>query len=58
MTSLKPTEKKFEEHIESHLNSVGYATRHWSEYDRSLCVLREDLIDFIRTTQPVAWGRL
>ena len=58
MTALKPTEKKFEEHIESHLTSVGYATRHWTEYDRSLCVLREDLINFIRTTQPDAWGRL
>ena len=55
MTSLKPTEKKFEEHIESHLNSVGYATRHWTEYARSLCVLREDVMDFIRATQPDAW---
>ncbi len=58
MTDLRPTEKKFEDHIESHLNSIGYQSRHFSEYDRTLCLLRNDLVNFIRTTQPENWGRL
>ena len=58
MTDLRPTEKKFEDHIESHLISIGYQTRPFSEYDRTLCLLRNDVINFIRTTQPENWGRL
>ena len=58
MTDLRPTEKKFEDHIESHLNSIGYQSRHFSEYDRTLCLLRNDVVNFIRTTQPENWGRL
>ena len=58
MTDLKPTEKKFENHIESNLISNGYTSRHFNEYDRSLCVIRDVVIDFIRTTQPEKWGRL
>ena len=52
MNGLKPTEQKFEGHIEKHLNSIGYESRHFSEYDRSLCLIRDDLIEFIKTTQP------
>ncbi len=58
MSDLKPTEKKFEDHIEKHLNSAGYKTRHFSEYDRSRCLIRDDLIQFIRTTQPDSWSKL
>ena len=58
MSGLSPTEKKFEEHIEQHLKSVGYSTLHFSEYDRNLCLIRDQVIDFIRATQPEQWGRL
>jgi len=58
MTDRRPTEKKFEDHIENHLNSIGYQSRHFSEYDRTLCLLRNEVINFIRTTQPENWGRL
>jgi len=58
MSGLSPTEKRFEEHIEDHLKTVGYTTTHFNEYDRTHCVLRHELIDFIRETQPENWGRL
>lgn len=58
MSGLSPTEKKFEEHIEDHLKTVGYSTLHFSEYDRNLCLIRNQVIDFIRATQPEQWGRL
>ena len=58
MSSLKPTEEKFEDHIEKHLNSISYKSRRFSEYDRSLCLIREDLIEFIKTTQPENWSKL
>lgn len=58
MSGLSPTEKRFEEHIEDHLKTVGYSTLHFSEYDRNLCLIRDQVINFIRTTQPEQWGRL
>lgn len=58
MSDLKPTEKKFEDHIENHLLSIGYVSHHFSEYDRTLCLIRDEIINFIKTTQPENWGRL
>ncbi len=58
MSDLKPTEEKFEDHIEKHLNSTGYKSRHFSEYNRSLCLIRNDLVEFIKTTQPDNWNKL
>ena len=58
MSGLSPTEKRFEEHIEDHLKTVGYSTTHFSEYDRTLCLIRDEVINFIKTTQPENWGRL
>ena len=58
MSGLSPTEKRFEEHIEDHLKNVGYSSLHFNEYDRNLCLIRDRVIDFIRSTQPEQWGRL
>ena len=58
MTGLHPSEGKFEVHIESRLNSIGFKSLSHSEYDRSLCLIRSDVIDFIRETQPEAWSQL
>ncbi len=58
MSSLSPTEKRFEEHIEDHLKTVGYSTLHFNEYDRNLCLIRDQVINFIRSTQPEQWSRL
>ena len=51
MSDLRPTEKKFEDHIEKHLNSVGYGSTHFNDYDRNLCLIRGRVIDFIKTTR-------
>ena len=58
MSGLSPTEKRFEDHIEDHLKTVGYSTTHFSGYDRNLCLIRDHVIDFIKRTQPEEWGRL
>ena len=58
MNDTHPTEEKFEAHIEQHLQSIGFQSRHHSEYDRSLCLIRENLIDFIRSSQPENWKKL
>ena len=58
MSGLSPTEEKFEEHIEKYMCSVGYTSTDFHEYDRSLCLIKDQVIDFIKTTQPEKWGRL
>ena len=57
MNDLHPTEERFEAHIEQNLQSIGYQSRHYSEYDRSLGLIREDLVGFIRGSQPENWRR-
>ena len=58
MSGFSPTEKKFEEYIEKSLISNGFSSIHFSEYDRNLCLLKDNVIDFIKRTQPEQWGRL
>ena len=58
MTGLHPTERRFEEHIDKNLLSVGYSSRKSSEYDRTLCLIQSDVVEFIRTTQPKKWNHL
>ena len=36
----------------------GYTQRSADDYDRSLCLIPDDVIDFILATQPKEWGRL
>ena len=58
MTGTKPTEGKFEDYVESCLNSIDFNSRNHSEYDRNLCLIRSDVIEFIRETQPESWNEL
>lgn len=58
MSGLTPSEKRFEEYIEEHLIKVGYSVSHFSLYDRNLCLIREHVVNFIKTTQPESWGKL
>lgn len=58
MNSLSPTEEKFEEHIERHLCSIGYTSSHFHDYDRSLCLIKDQVIEFIKKTQPDKWDQL
>ena len=53
------SEKDFEAQIEHTLrNSHGYHKRLPEDYDRHLCLIGADVIDFIRGTQPAAWHKL
>lgn len=36
----------------------GYRKRDYTEYDRSLCLIPRDVIDFILATQPKEWEKL
>ena len=58
MNKLHPTEGKFEDHIEGCLNSIGFKSRHHSEYDCNFWLIRSDVVDFIRETQPDSWREL
>ena len=54
MNGLSPNEKKFEKH----LNSLDYSSKNFNEYDRNLCLIKEQVIDFIKTTQQEKWDKL
>ena len=58
MNTLNPTEKKFEDHIEHYLSSIQYKSIHFKKYDRTLCLIRDEVIDFIKKTQKDAWEKL
>ena len=50
MSPISADEKRFEEHIEKELNSLNYSSRDFNAYDKELCLIKEDLIDFIKNT--------
>jgi type I restriction enzyme R subunit len=58
--SQETKEKDFEKHIESHLCSGigGYLKRLPEEYDRGLCLHQDELIGFIKDTQPKEYAKL
>ena len=58
MSDLKPTEKKFETYIEKYFNSIEYKSIHYEKYDRTKCLIRDELIDFIKKTQKEKWDKL
>lgn len=51
-------EINFEEHIEAHLLGSGYRKRLPEEYDKSLCLIPEEVIQYIQSTQPEAFQQL
>lgn len=52
------TEENFEDHIEAHLNRSGYRTRQYTIYNRSLCLIHDDLKQFIQGTQLEEYEKL
>lgn len=51
-------EINFEEHIEAHLLTSGYHKRTTENYDKELCLMPDEMLRFIRSTQPKAFERL
>ena len=52
------TEQNFEDHIEQHLNRSGYQSLQSTDYDKSLCLISDETLQFIRDTQPNEYQRL
>jgi len=53
-----PTEKRFEAHIEASLIQQGYSTIPSNEYDKTLCLIPNEVIGFLKRTQPKDWAKL
>lgn len=59
MTKTNIKEIGFEEFIEGELSKLhGYRVRVASSYDKELCMDRELVLEFIKTSQPKAWEKL
>jgi len=58
MTPQSYLEKDFEEHIEEHLLNSGYHKRLPENYDKDLCLIPEEVIHFIQSTQPDEYKNL
>ena len=51
-------EQDFEEHIEEHLVQSGYSSLNSTEYDKTLCLIPSQLIEFIKESQPKRYKQL
>ena len=51
-------ETDFEDHIEAHLNRSGYRARQPALYNRGLCLIPDETLQFIRDTQPNEYQKL
>ena len=47
-----PDEERFESHIEKHLNSIGFNSIEFKNFDKNLCLIPEEFISFIKSSQP------
>jgi len=52
------TEENFEDHIEKHLNRSGYRSAEPISYNKSLCLIPPEILQFIRDTQPKTYQKL
>ena len=59
-TLLRHSEGLIAEELVSYLDMPpgGYRKRRDEDYDRSLCLIPEDVLDFVLVTQPQEWKRL
>ena len=52
------TEQRFEDHIEAHLNQSRYRSLQSSHYNKSLCLIPNETLQFIQLTQLEAYQKL
>ena len=55
---LRYTETDFEDHIEEHLNRSGYQVLQSYHYDKPLCLIPNETLQFVQDTQPILYQRL
>ncbi len=58
MDAAPETEQRERAHGFGEYIPGGYTQRTSADYDRGLCLIPEDVFDFILATQPKEWGRL
>jgi len=58
MTPKSYLEQDFEEHIEQSLLSTGYNKKYSEDYDKPLCIIPDEVISFIKSTQPKEFENL
>ena len=58
MTPQSYLERDFEEHIEEHLLNSDYHKRLPEDYDRELCLIPQEVIHFIQSTQSKEYEKL
>ena len=58
MNKLKPTEGKFESHIEKFLNTQNFKSFTDKSYDKNLCLNKDEILNFIKSTQKESWEKL
>ena len=51
-------EQDFVEHIEEHLVQSGYSSLNPTEYDKTLCLIPSQLVEFIQKSQPKTFEKL
>ena len=51
-------EQDFEEHIEEHLVQSGYSSLNPTKYDKKLCLIPSQLVEFIQESQPKPFEKL
>ena len=54
----KPNEERFEKRIENSLIQHGFKPLLYTEYDRVQCLIEEELIKFIKSTQKEIYEKL
>ena len=52
------TEQRFEDHIEGHLNRSRYRSLQSADYNKSLCLIPNETLQFIQDTQSEVYQRL
>ena len=51
-------EENFEDHIEAHLIRSGYRSRQPVFYNKRLCLIHDEMLEFIQGTQPKTYQKL
>ena len=54
----KPSEKKFEDYIENYILKNNYENSKNEDYDKELCIIKKNLLAFIKDTQETKWKSL
>src|SRR3954454_23961939 len=58
MNAPRHSESAFETVVEAHLLASGYASLAQTGFDRERAIFPEQVLSFIRETQPAEWAKL